>query len=91
MAVENKQIAIVLPIKRVEGGYKTRHVDVQLTNEEALTLSLIYHGLMESGASLKNGKPISSPNRVIPWILQSMSKSLSQAPATGTGLKQKQK
>ena len=60
-----------LPIgNATKPGYISRHVDLQLNQEQAITLKRLVAGLDAAHARLKNGRVVQTAGDTVRWILE---------------------
>lgn len=53
-----------------QSGYVARRADVRLTRSQAATLRGITRGLQDSGATLANGRYVTTATHAIQWVLE---------------------
>jgi len=71
--VELKSTTIIAPLSvAVQTGHRARHVEVQLTREQADALRLLRRGLAVSGARLIAGREVSTAPQAIQWLLEQL-------------------
>ena len=71
-AVEPVLVGLEVPLMEIpEGGYVTRHVEVQrLSLAQARTLKRIQCACLATGTRLTNGKPVQSGADAVRWLLE---------------------
>ena len=62
--------------KPVDGGYRSNHVDVQLTSRQADALHHVLAGLDAAGARLDDGRRVFHKVDVVRWILEKVADEL---------------
>ncbi len=66
------RMVLEVPVRKATHGYKSNHVEIQLNRNESERLADVFSGLQRDGATMRDGKLITSPNHVLVWFLENM-------------------
>lgn len=73
---------LVLPVAEPTDGYLPRHVDLQLSKEQAEMLVQVREGLRATNAKLTGGRPVFSNNDVVRWLFENLKEYVEYAPVS---------
>lgn len=70
-----ESITFSAPLGELPEGYISRHVEAQLSPQQARALRRIYEGCVDQGLRLANGRPVRHSADVIRYLLEQVDES----------------